>query len=200
MVMKNLGSPVIRRHLTRNDPGFIRRKFISILVVMSSLLIGGCAEKKDPLFRATQDGEVNTVRALLDGGADINRRNETGLTPLILAAMKNHKELVQLLVDRGADANARNSKGETALTLAARDGHPEIAQTLLRKGADVNVEDNAGMAPVVYATQFNHPATLKVLLEEGRADVSGERGKKALRSAQGHPDLIELLKKAGARE
>jgi len=54
--------------------------------------------------------------------------------------------------------------------------------------------------PVVYATQFNHPATLKVLLEEGRADVSGKQGQKALRVGKEHPDLLELLQTAGARE
>ena len=167
---------------------------------LAALVLAGCAEKKDPLFRATQDGDVNAVRVLLDGAADINARDETTRTPLMYAAVKNHKEVVQLLLERGADVNARNDKGETALTLAAREGHPEIAQALLRKGADVNVQDNAGLAPVVYATQFNHPATLKILLDEGRADVTGEQGQKALRSSQEHPDLIELLRKAGAKE
>ena len=178
----------------------MERSLITSLFLASSLVLGGCAEKKDTMFRATRDGDVNAVRGLLDGGADVNARDETTRTPLMYATVKNQKEVVQLLLERGADVNARSDKGETALTLAARQGHPEIAQALLRKGADVNVQDNAGLTPVVYATQSDHPATLKVLSEEGRADVSGEQGKKALRSAQGHPDLIELLKKAGARE
>lgn len=178
----------------------MKRSLITTLILGLSLVLGGCAEKKDSFIRATQDGDVNTLRQLIDGGVDVNARDETTRTPLMYAAIKNQKEVVQLLLEKGADVNARNNKGETALTLAAREGHPEIAQALLRKGADINVQDSAGMAPVVYATQFNHPATLKVLLEEGRADVSGDQGEKALRFGQGHPDVIELLKRAGAKE
>lgn len=176
------------------------RPLIIIVILALSVMFSACAQKKEPLFRATQDGDVNTVRAILDGGADVNSKDQTSRTPLMYAAVKNHKEVVQVLLARGADVHARNNQAETALTLAAREGHPEIVQALLRKGADVNVRDNAGLAPVVYATQFNHPATLKVLLDEGRADVSGEQGQKALRSGQEHPDLIDLLRKAGAKE
>ena len=171
-----------------------------IIILALSLALGGCARKKDALLDAAQDGDTNTVKSLLDAGGDVNLKDETGRTLLMYATLKNHKEVVQVLLDKGADVNARNTTGETALSFAARQGHPEIARALLRKGADVNAQDSAGTAPVVYATLFNHPETLKVLLEEGRADVSGEQGEKALRSSQGHPDLIELLKKAGAKE
>lgn len=116
------------------------------------------------------------------------------------AALKNQKEVAQVLLDKGAEVNARNTSGETALSLAAREGHPEIARALLAKGADVNAEDNSGAAPVIHATMFKHPGTLRVLLEEGRADVSGKQGQKAMGLAKDNPDLLELLRKAGAKE
>lgn len=176
----------------------MRRELILLLVFSFALV--GCAQEKEPLLAATQNGDVSAMKALLDQGGDANLKDETSRTLLMYATVKNHQEIVQLLLDKGADVNARNNNGETALTLAAREGHPEIARALLAKGADVNVEDNSGWAPVVYATQFNHPATLKVLLEEGRANVTGKQGQKALGVGKEHPDLLELLQKAGARD
>ncbi len=177
----------------------MRRKLI-IAILALSIALSGCAQKKDPLVEAAQNGDVNAVRALLDAGGNVNLKDDAGRTLLMYAALKNQKEVVQVLLDKGADVNARNTTGETALSLTAREGHPEIARALLAKGADVNAEDSSGSAPVVYATQFNHPATLRVLLEEGRADVSGKQGQKAMRSAKDHPDLLELLRRAGAKE
>lgn len=177
----------------------MRRELI-IAILALSIALSGCAQKKDPLIEAAQNGDVNTVKALLDAGGNVNLKDETGRTLLMYAALRNHKEVAQALLDKGADANARSKTGETALSFAAREGHPEIARALLAKGADVNAEDSSGSAPVVYATQFNHPATLKLLLEEGRADVTGKQGQKTMRVAKDHPDLLELLRKAGAKE
>lgn len=178
----------------------MNRVVVRMFVFALATVMIACADEKDSLLRAAQDGDLGRVQTFLDGGADINVKDKTTRTPLMYATIKNHQEIVQLLLDRGADANTRNDLGETALTLAAREGHPEIAQALLRKGANVNVQDNGGLTPVVYAAQFNHPATLKVLLDEGRADVSGDQGQRALRAAQEHPDLVELLTKAGSKE
>lgn len=176
----------------------MRRELILLLVF--SFALSACAQAKDPLLAAVQNGDVSAVKALLDQGGDVNLQDDTSRTLLMYATVRNQQAVVQLLLDKGANANARNSNGETALTLAAREGHPEIARALLGKGADVNVEDNSGAAPVVYATQFNHPATLQVLLAEGRANVSGKQGQRALAVGKEHPDLLELLRKAGARE
>ena len=178
----------------------MNRAAVSMLFFTLSIGMIGCAQQKDSLPRAAQAGDLNRVQTLLDSGADLNAKDETTRTSLMYATIKNHRDVVQLLLDRGADVNMRNDLGETALTLAAQQGHPEIAQVLIRKGANVNVQDNSGLAPVVHAAQSNHLATLKVLLDEGRADVSGDQGQRALRAAQEHPDLIELLKKAGAKE
>lgn len=178
----------------------MNRLTLIMLFLALPIVLMGCARQKDSLLRAAQDGDPSRVRKLLNDGADINAKDQRTLTSLMYATVNNHKDIVQVLLDRGADVNVRNDLGETALTLAAREGHSEIAQALLHKGANVNVRDNDGLAPVVYAAQYSHPATLKILLDEGRADVRGEQGQRALRAAQEHPDLIELLKKAGAKE
>ena len=73
------------------------------------------------LVRAFRDADPRAVRKLIDGGADVNARDEDDNTPLILAAFYANPECVALLLQKGADANAANKAGVTALIRAATD-------------------------------------------------------------------------------
>lgn len=42
--------------------------------------------KFTPLFKAAQSGKVNMVNFLIENGAKVNARSNTGLTPLMIAA------------------------------------------------------------------------------------------------------------------
>lgn len=74
------------------------------------------------LFRASSDGRIESVRSLLDAGADVNAREEENETPLMYAAVEGHTEVVLLLISRGADVNALSDNKETALGRAAMRG------------------------------------------------------------------------------
>jgi uncharacterized protein len=68
------------------------------------------------LLLATREGHTATVRALLDGGADINQGIPAdGTTPLLLAAINGHYDLAMLLLQRGADPNRASDAGATPL-------------------------------------------------------------------------------------
>ena len=70
---------------------------------------------------------IPTTKALLDHGANVNARNEGGITALMIAAAANQASLVTLLVKAGADVAARDEKGETALSIARdKDGQAVI--------------------------------------------------------------------------
>jgi len=56
----------------------------------------------------TAQRSVDTLRILLDAGADVNSKNPQGLTPLHEAARWGWNAAVQFLVDRGADLNAKS--------------------------------------------------------------------------------------------
>ncbi|HEY2584389.1 MAG TPA: ankyrin repeat domain-containing protein [Tepidisphaeraceae bacterium] len=63
-----------------------------------------------------------------------------GRTPLMVAALRDHRRLVALLLARGADVNAvAEPQGETALALAAQRGYVEMVRILLNAGATVRV-------------------------------------------------------------
>src|SRR5437763_641710 len=57
------------------------------------------------LVEAAQSGEWAAVRALVEGGAEVDARNERGETALTLAAARGGAELVGWLLERGANPN-----------------------------------------------------------------------------------------------
>jgi len=63
------------------------------------------------LMRAALDGQSETVKALLLGGADVNARNHEGRTALMFAIINLHTSTVQRLLDSGADVNIQAACG-----------------------------------------------------------------------------------------
>lgn len=87
-----------------------------------------------PLHSAVAQGSPESVRALLDAGADPNARQAGGFTPLLVAAAKGQSELVSLLLERGADPNGASDTGATPLALARARKHAAVAALLEAKG------------------------------------------------------------------
>src|SRR6185295_605422 len=59
-----------------------------------------------PLMFAAAAGDTSAIAALIDGGANVNaKENDRLQTPLIFAAANNRLDAVKLLIARGADPN-----------------------------------------------------------------------------------------------
>ncbi|KAG7266275.1 hypothetical protein CRUP_005890 [Coryphaenoides rupestris] len=74
---------------------------------------------------AARDGFGDTVRVLVDCGADVNLVDARGNLPLHLAARGGHTGVVALLMGRTAQPELHNSQGRTAHDLALQGGHVE---------------------------------------------------------------------------
>lgn len=83
-----------------------------------------------PLMLASRSGETKMANILVAFGADVNLRNDDGLTALMLASRFGHTEVVDLLLTNGADANLRNKKGYTSADLARMFNHEQTAARL----------------------------------------------------------------------
>lgn len=89
------------------------------------------------LLYAAALGDVETVQALIEAGAQIDRSNTQGRetwTPLIYAARGGHKVTVKVLLEAGADVNAER-RGTTALKMAISQGHTHLGPLLREAGA-----------------------------------------------------------------
>ncbi|KAI9457889.1 ankyrin repeat-containing domain protein [Russula earlei] len=98
-------------------------------------------ETKTSLHTALDDGNLESVRSLLDAGTDVNERNTSLQTPLIRATWEGNLEIAKLLIDYGADVNSHDEIGVTPLRAAMTEGHSEVVRLLLDHGADVNAKD-----------------------------------------------------------
>ncbi len=89
------------------------------------------------LVYAAALGDTETVQALIEAGAEIDRSNTQGRetwTPLMYAARGGHKVTVRLLLEANADVNAER-RGTTALKIARSRGHTYLEPLLREAGA-----------------------------------------------------------------
>ena len=88
---------------------------------------------------AVKAGDVPALEALLDGGADVNARDEHGQTALMNASRDGHIAMIRLLVTRGADLNHTAKYNLSALMLAVINGRDAIVGVLADAGADLTI-------------------------------------------------------------
>ncbi len=128
-------------------------------------------ERRASLHDASEAGDLETVRSLLEDGSHVNERDTEHVTPLIYASGRGRIEVAKLLIKYGADVNARDRNGWTALQAASRYGHADVVCLLLNHSADVNAMQQdqwtALHLALMSGTSFE---TVKALLEKG-ADV-----------------------------
>lgn len=89
------------------------------------------------LLQAAETGATDRdiVRFLIERGADTERRNTDGDTPLLTAIRQDNHRLANQLVNQGANVNARTADGISALALARQLKLTELVSLLQRQGA-----------------------------------------------------------------
>ncbi len=139
---------------------------------------------------------------LLTAGANVNCRDETGDTPLIIAVFNQDPKIVQALINRGANVHFR-SDIHNITALAKASGYPrragiqethqiQIVRILLKAGANPNVRTDEGYTPIMMASGWGNTPIVMELLAAG-ADISlkNRKGKTALQIATSKTDYVE---------
>jgi outer membrane protein assembly factor BamB len=171
---------------------------IYTVALLALLVLSGGAqadEKRDVLWAAVRAGDVKAVEAALEAGADVNAKNEIGVSALWIAASKGKLEVIDALVKRGADVNARDGIWyQTPLSHSVARRQLEAARLLIRKGAkDVD-------AALFTAASQGSVEMVKMILANGKpsqdaldaalyaaASAKAEKTAEALSQAGGRP-------------
>jgi hypothetical protein len=148
---------------------------------------------RPPMFAAARDGKLDTVRALIADGVDVNAPiDRDGRTPLYYAADNGHDDVVRLLLASGATLDALDNFGLSALYVCALSlankvlnvpdktgwqraqnsnptGHAAVAETLIRAGADVRLAPKGYRTPEQFIREVGLPRHLTLLKERANA-------------------------------
>ena len=137
-----------------------------------------------PLMFAAGAGDLESARALVAGGGDVNALSAFGLTPAIMAVHGGNAKLLEYLLQQGAEVDLA-AGGHTPLHAAVLRGNLEAVQTLLAHGADPDAilekptptrrqsadyhfhDSLIGATPLWLAARFSEPAIMRTLLDAG---------------------------------
>ncbi|KXZ49170.1 hypothetical protein GPECTOR_23g96 [Gonium pectorale] len=96
------------------------------------------------LHEVAGEGDVEALTGMLEGGAQVDGRDEDGCTPLHFAADRGSVAAAQALIAAGAHLDAQDADGQTPLHYAAITENREVYDLLVAAGADVSVRDKQG--------------------------------------------------------
>ena len=157
-----------------------------------------------PLHAAVEAGDLTSVQALVEAGANIEEKHGSQYyppTPLYRAAEKGWLPVARYLVERGAKLEATAREGRTALFAAAARGHTDIVRMLIERGANKHAKDRLNWTPLLCACFDGRLAAAEYLLEQGcDPNPICEDGYNCLHWAalQCQPDVAQLLFRWGA--
>jgi ankyrin repeat protein len=83
-----------------------------------------------PIHSAAAGNYTDIVRMLVENGAQVNVKQQAGVTPLHSAAQNGNLELLILLLENGAEVNSRMEGGKLPADLAREKGFDDIAEIL----------------------------------------------------------------------
>lgn len=125
------------------------------------------------LHKAAEQGDLESVKILIQAGARKDIKNNKGLTALDLAKKDNKIAVVEFLqTSHKAEVKKIASKNNYSKELfkAAQGGKTKIIQNLIDKGVDFDVQDKNGNTAYHIAAQKGRASVVKLLLSEGDID------------------------------
>lgn len=156
---------------------------------------------------AAETGDLEGIVAAVAAGADVDLRDATGRTPLLVATQARQTEAFRALLEAGGDVDLRDDRLDNPFLYAGAEGILDILKLANEAGADPAITNRYGGIALIPASERGHVETVRYLLEESDVDVDhvNELGWTALLEAillsdggPRHQEIVALLIEAGA--
>lgn len=140
---------------------------------------------------------VESIKWLAKYKLDINKEDNEGGTPLIIAAKAGMINAIKTLIAKGADINYKNKFGRNALQEAVLQGNTKAFDDLYRVLEDKNPVDNQGNTLLSLAILSNNIHMITKILDLGTIDINAKdkEGKTVLfhKSCLLQPEILKTL-------
>ena len=149
-------------------------------------------------------GHTETVRVLLEAGADPEKRDSGRRTPLMRAMEGGHVETAEALLD--ADAGVEGEDFEESVATAASNNDVVMLNLLMNLGIGVSIRSEVSVTALMEAASEGALDVISVLIESGTdmdAQRVGRRGEETetaliLACQRNRVDVVRLLLESGA--
>lgn len=179
------------------------------LETLTSLIAGMDVNLRDKrsgttaLEHAVRNANREMVQLLLSAGANVNAKDTSGETVLMMLDDDATSDLVWDLINAGATVNVKDEAGNTALLQASTANNLEAVKTLIDAGAEVNAKNKEGRTALLQAASEGYVNIVRTLVLAG-ADIDATdkdaMNALALATANDHLPVVRFLKSKGAFE
>jgi ankyrin repeat protein len=153
------------------------------------------------LSLATSKANLEFLRLLIKGGANINTPIENGRTPLMIACEYGLLDMATfILVDQKANPNHQTDYGKTALMFACQRGHVDIVALLVHHSrVDMEVQDGSGWTAITYACFGGFDSIASYLIEHGADITTKASDGRNLLFASTYGNLLSMIQLLSSR-
>ena len=144
---------------------------------MTRILMGHSADASHPgpsgtaLGMAISNNNVEVVEVLLSFGSGlkaVNKKDDSGYTPLHVAIRNNYAEMARLLLEAGADINERfESYAMFPIALTVSRGQEIVLRVLMEYRPDLTLQDNDGDTAFHYMNSETPVGIVRLLINGG---------------------------------
>ncbi len=170
-------------------------------IVDTLILTGWCHANEinnndaPPLFVASQENHLNTVKILIKHGADVNAKFGD-LAIFSIACSKGNIDIVNYLISLNIDINAKGNSGVTPLYIACQNGKDDVVKTLLHHNAITNSIFRIGFTPLYVSCCNGHLNIVNMLIVHG-VDINTTTDNSScplyVATQNGHYKIVETL-------
>ena len=158
--------------------------------LVTSLRAKAVFEQGDAMHAAARAGDLATVRALIEQDAKLAlARDDSGRTPLHVAAGSGRVEVATFLIARGADVNASDNNAWSPLHAASAADHDELVRILIDSKAAMESRTSEGETPLAVAAGRGGARAAARLLDAGAATEAA--------NAYGRTPLLLVARESG---
>ena len=97
---------------------------------------------QNPIYYAVRDGRIDTIKLMIEKGANINIEDKYGQNCIFYAIRECRYEIIQYLIEKGANVNQVDKKKMTPYSFAEKLNFQKICELLLIHGATKPISKN----------------------------------------------------------